>query len=53
MVDPEPLGTAGAIKNAEGLLDDAPFLVLNGDILTDLDLGAVIARAPRDWAPRA
>jgi mannose-1-phosphate guanylyltransferase len=42
VVDPEPLGTAGAIKNAEGLLDDAPFLVLNGDILTDLDLGAVI-----------
>ena len=42
MVDPEPLGTAGAIKNAEGLLDDAPFLVLNGDILTDLDLGAVM-----------
>jgi mannose-1-phosphate guanylyltransferase len=42
VVDPEPLGTAGAIKNAEGLLDDAPILVLNGDILTDLDLGAVI-----------
>jgi mannose-1-phosphate guanylyltransferase len=42
VVDPEPLGTAGAIKNAEDLLDDAPFLVLNGDILTDLDLGAVI-----------
>jgi mannose-1-phosphate guanylyltransferase len=41
VVDPEPLGTAGAIKNAEGLLDDAPFLVLNGDILTDLDLSAM------------
>ncbi len=44
VVDPEPLGTAGAIKNAEGLLDDAPFLVLNGDILTDLDLAAFAAR---------
>lgn len=42
VVDPEPLGTAGAIKNAEHLLDDAPFLVLNGDILTDLDLASVI-----------
>jgi len=42
VVDPEPLGTAGAIKNAEHLLHDAPFLVLNGDILTDLDLSAVI-----------
>ncbi len=40
VVDPEPLGTAGAVKNAEPLLDGAPFLVLNGDILTDLDLGA-------------
>jgi len=41
VVDPEPLGTAGAIKNAEGLLEDAAILVLNGDILTDLDLDAV------------
>jgi mannose-1-phosphate guanylyltransferase len=41
VVDPEPLGTAGAIKNAEGLLDDAPFLVLNGDILSDLDITAL------------
>jgi NDP-sugar pyrophosphorylase family protein len=38
----EPLGTGGAIKNAEYLLDDT-FLVLNGDILTDLDLGALIS----------
>ena len=44
VVDPEPLGTAGAIRNAEDLLDDAPFLVLNGDILTDLDLAAFAAR---------
>jgi mannose-1-phosphate guanylyltransferase len=44
VVDPEPLGTAGAVKNAEPLLDGSPFLVLNGDILTDLDIGAV-ARA--------
>lgn len=40
VVDPEPLGTAGAVKNAEALLDDEPFFVLNGDILTDLDLTA-------------
>jgi mannose-1-phosphate guanylyltransferase len=44
VVDPEPLGTAGAIKNAEGLIDSAAFLVLNGDILTDLDLDALTAR---------
>lgn len=44
VVDPEPLGTAGAIRNAADLLDGEPFLVLNGDILTDLDIGAVSAR---------
>lgn len=43
VVDPEPLGTAGAVKNAEEFLDDAAFLVLNGDILTDLDLDAFTA----------
>lgn len=35
--EPEPRGTAGAIKYAEDLLDDR-FLALNGDVLTDLDL---------------
>ena len=44
VVDPEPLGTAGAVKNAEEHLDGGAFLVLNGDILTDLDLDAFMAR---------
>jgi mannose-1-phosphate guanylyltransferase len=35
------LGTAGAVKHAERYLDDNPFLVLNGDIFTDMDLGAM------------
>jgi mannose-1-phosphate guanylyltransferase len=39
----EPLGTGGAIVNALGYLDDEPFLALNGDILTDLDLTAMVA----------
>ncbi len=44
-----PLGSGGAIASvARGWSDDGaaasePFLVLNGDILTDLDLGAMIA----------
>jgi NDP-sugar pyrophosphorylase family protein len=42
-VEATPLGTGGAVKNAESLLD-ARTVVLNGDILADLDLGAVIAR---------
>jgi mannose-1-phosphate guanylyltransferase len=35
----KPMGTGGAIKNVEGYLNPGEaFLVLNGDILTDLDL---------------
>ena len=41
--EPDPRGTAGALKFAEELLD-ARFLMLNGDVLTDLDLGAQIAQ---------
>jgi NDP-sugar pyrophosphorylase family protein len=37
-----PLGTAGAIKNCEDLLDDEPFLVFNGDILTNINLDKLI-----------
>ncbi len=33
----EDYGTAGAVKNAEHLLDDT-FLVISGDVLTDFDL---------------
>lgn len=46
-VEPEPLGTAGAIRfAAEALGDrlDERFLALNGDVLADLDLSA-LARA--------
>lgn len=36
-----PLGTAGAVKFAQRFLDDR-FLVLNGDVLTDIDLGLLL-----------
>ncbi|MBU0687024.1 MAG: NDP-sugar synthase [Candidatus Margulisbacteria bacterium] len=38
----DPLGTAGAVKNAEQFFDDEPLMVFNGDVLTDLDLSALI-----------
>ncbi len=38
-VEEEPLGTGGAIKNAEPFLDDDTFVVLNGDIITDIEVG--------------
>src|SRR3954466_11528051 len=41
--EPQPRGTAGALKYAEDLLEDR-FLMLNGDVLTDIDLTAQIAR---------
>lgn len=41
--EPEPLGTAGAIKLAEQYLDER-FFVLNGDVLTDIDLSAQLAQ---------
>jgi len=36
-----PMGTAGAVKNAGGFLDDS-FIVFNGDIFTDIDLSVMI-----------
>jgi mannose-1-phosphate guanylyltransferase len=41
--EPEPRGTAGAVKLAEPLLDER-FLMLNGDVLTDIDLSQQIAQ---------
>jgi NDP-sugar pyrophosphorylase family protein len=38
----EPLGTVGALSLIDGLDDD--FLVMNGDILTDIDYGALLER---------
>lgn len=39
--EPEPRGTAGAVKNVEHLLDGTTF-VFNGDVMTDLDLQAML-----------
>ena len=40
--EPQPMGTGGALKFAESLLDER-FLMLNGDVLTDLDVTAQLA----------
>lgn len=42
-VESRPLGTAGAVKHVESFLGDEPFLVLNGDILSDIDIPALVA----------
>ena len=40
-VEEEPLGTAGSVKYVEGKLGER-FVVVSGDALTDVDLGAVV-----------
>jgi mannose-1-phosphate guanylyltransferase len=51
LAEPAPRGTAGAIKFAEEHLGGR-FLVLNGDVLSDLDLGALV-RAHEERGARA
>jgi mannose-1-phosphate guanylyltransferase len=47
--EPSPLGTGGALKFAEDLLADR-FFMLNGDLLTDMDLTAQLAQHERTGA---
>ena len=47
--EPRPLGTGGAVKFAEELLEER-FLMLNGDVLTDMDLTAQIEQHERSGA---
>jgi mannose-1-phosphate guanylyltransferase len=47
--EPRPLGTGGALKYAAPLLDER-FLMLNGDVLTDLDVSGQIAQHERAQA---
>lgn len=43
-VEPEPLGTGGAIRFAAATAGfDSTFIVANGDVMTDLDVGALVA----------
>jgi NDP-sugar pyrophosphorylase family protein len=50
-VEETPLGTGGAVKNAEVHLDDTT-VVFNGDVLTDVDLPAVV-RSHRESGAKA
>ena len=40
--EPKILGTAGALDNARHLLEDETFLIINGKIITDIDISAAI-----------
>lgn len=52
-VEPEPLDTAGAIRfAAEAAGIDETFVVANGDVMTDLDVGALVS-AHRNFGAEA
>lgn len=40
-IEKDIFGTGGGIKNTQDFWDKDPFFVINGDILTDIDLGKV------------
>jgi mannose-1-phosphate guanylyltransferase len=42
--EPELLGTAGGVRACADFFGDEAFLVISGDALTDIDLGALAAR---------
>ena len=43
-IDPEPLDTAGAVRFAAAAAGvDETFIVVNGDVLTDIDVSALVA----------
>jgi mannose-1-phosphate guanylyltransferase len=47
VTETEPMGTGGGIRNVAGLLrggPDEPVVIFNGDVLTGLDIQALIAR---------
>ena len=43
-VEKSPLGTGGAIKKAGKMIQDTSFFVINGDIITDIDLKKLSAK---------
>ncbi len=42
VVEDTPLGTGGAIKNAEPYLSNEVFVALNGDVLTDIPISRLV-----------
>jgi len=42
--EPELLGTAGGVRNVRDFFGDEEVVVISGDVLTDLDVGALLER---------
>jgi len=43
VIEDEPLGTGGALKNAEHVLSDDVFIAVNGDVITNIDLSRLVS----------
>ena len=43
IMEPDLLGTAGGVRNALPLLGDEPIVVIYGDVISDVDLPALVA----------
>lgn len=41
-IEATPLGTAGAVKNAEEYFGNEPIVVFNGDVLTDINISQIV-----------
>lgn len=48
--EPKILGTAGALDNARHLLEDDTFLIVNGKIITDIDISEALETHKRSGA---
>lgn len=42
IIESEPLGTAGALKNCASAISGSPFLVMHGDVLTSINISDFI-----------
>src|SRR5215217_5374107 len=47
---PDILGTSGALDNARHLLEDDTFVIVNGKIITDIDIAEAIATHKKSGA---
>ena len=48
VIEDEPKGTGGALKNAESILNDNMFVVVNGDIITNIPINEILDTLRKD-----
>ena len=50
-IEPRPLGTGGAIQYAKAWIGSEPFLVLNGDVISDVNIADLVSSFQRGGFP--